>query len=211
MNSLEDEFHFAVTLAVFGDKNSGKSTLIQAMLRHRLKATVLRHETSGPVSYYRASYNHDGVIFLIDIVEIPGENCYKDSLAKFVANGASYSLFCYDSSDPNSLEGCRKWIEAVNTSDAFVVGTKCDIQSEDRVDLDQGWNMANSYGLRSREVSSTVEKNVGVDEIMETFLQHICERLPNPPDPSFMMGLKISIGPKVLGDVTFSAALFGGQ
>ena len=69
---MEEEFHFSVTLAVFGDKGVGKSSLIKSMLRHRLKATVLRHEVSGPVSYHRASYNHNGVIFLIDIIEIPG-------------------------------------------------------------------------------------------------------------------------------------------
>ena len=121
---LEDEFHFSVTLAVYGDKGVGKSSLIKAMLRHRLKSTILRYEVSGPVAYTRSSFNHDGVMFLLDIVECPGEKIYRESLAKFIGCGASFSLFVYDVSEPATLEGCSQWIEALTPADTgLVVGT----------------------------------------------------------------------------------------
>lgn len=49
----------------------------------------------------------------------------------------------------------------------------------------------------------------GFIQVMEAFLSHVCEKVPNPPEPSLLMGVNVSVGPKVLADAHYSKALFG--
>jgi len=102
-----------------------------------------------------------------------------DSITNFYCRSARAAVVCYDITDPQSLKDINKWIdkiknEAQEDCAILIVGNKCDLEDERKVDLAAAKSIASSFNATVVEASAKTGTNVPL--IFEQVVKTSCER-----------------------------------
>lgn len=113
-----------------------------------------------------------------------------------------------------TFERVENWIQETASCNApvkILVGNKIDLVMTKKtpkgtnVTKSEGEALGKKYGIDYFEASSITEAAIQplFNHLFDAMLSHI----PNPPSPENLVGLNVSIGPRVTKDMTFLLAL----
>mmetsp|Transcript_9884 Transcript_9884/g.17213 ORF Transcript_9884/g.17213 Transcript_9884/m.17213 type:complete len:179 (-) Transcript_9884:1195-1731(-) len=158
---MEDEtnYHYFVKVAVVGESNVGKSTLV---LRHvgteadvsKLHAPKIESHDNVGIVFKPKIYARNNKVFRVEYWDCPGSSKWRHLTAKLAA-GLPAAIFVFDVNDRETFESIRTWIPAVcraNTVVKLLVGNKIDSLPEKReITENEAILLADSFGMKYME------------------------------------------------------------
>jgi len=117
-------------------------------------------------------------------------------------------VFCYDVSDSSSFDSIRDWVSMTSQDQdcrvKLLIGLKADIK-ERSVDPKDAERLAQKYNMSHLQVSSAT--GFGVKEIVDSIAGEVSELIPNPVNPSALLGKNIKICGRLKDDPKFQHSL----
>ncbi|CAL1536000.1 unnamed protein product, partial [Lymnaea stagnalis] len=171
----EKSKQFMLKFAILGDKQVGKSSLLNRYTKDIFNYTYLQTREGVEVTKV---IDIDGVRIQLSIVDSAGQ--YKmNSVVKSLYRDVHGILLVYDVTRKSTFESLQEWlaqIEMVNSYDPFVVivGNKCDIESHRKVPLDYAESFAESKNLCLME--SSAQTGQGVKEAFHQLILGMCQK-----------------------------------
>jgi len=124
---------------------------------------------------YRKQCLIDGEVVCLDVLDTAGQEEFKAMREQYMRQGEGFILV-YSITDRDSFREIHEFqqqIVRVKDQDFFpavLVGNKCDLEYERRVQMSEGREMANRFGFRFFETSAKLRLNVD-----ETFCEIVRE------------------------------------
>jgi small GTP-binding protein len=201
-------FHFGFKIALVGDSQVGKSTLLDG--EHPVNniddAAV---PMSSAVRFRTKRYDVAGLSYEVKYWDCPGSRRGVRLGTNFVA-GAAGVLIVFDVNDRGSFARVAMWLKIVDAAAGtkvpkVLVGNKLDIDRRE-VGESEAARYATENGMDYIECSART--GARVCDVFRTVFERVCEYIPDPPRPEQMLGLGIRIGPLTLADTRLVPALF---
>mmetsp|Transcript_15387 Transcript_15387/g.31213 ORF Transcript_15387/g.31213 Transcript_15387/m.31213 type:complete len:202 (-) Transcript_15387:132-737(-) len=194
---------FSYHVAIVGPSGVGKSTFVEAIMGGPKKNV----SSSKDISLNEKVVKYEGYIYSINFLDVPGHQ-------RFLKHGSFYCaactaiLFCYDVSDISSFDGIRDWVTTTSQDQdcrvKLLIGLKADIK-ERTVDLKDATRLAQKYNMSHFQVSSST--GVGVKEIIDAIAAEVSKLIPNPVNPSALLGKNIKICSRLKDNSEFQSSL----
>ena len=107
-----------------------------------------------------------------------GQEKFKNIVSAYY-KGAQGILLVFDVCDPRSFQDVKNWLSEVDNHSnrptvKFLVGNKCDLQSERRVTKEQAQRFAQNEGMCYYEASAKTKYNV--DTLFKAFAEQMKEK-----------------------------------
>jgi len=159
LNQKNPDFVFNVIIV--GNSAVGKSCLLNAGANQPLDVSFI--STVG-VDFRVLTYEIDGKMVRLHLWDTAGQEKYK-SICKSYYRGAHGGLFVYDITDRSSFDEIDNWVEDVrkvgsNNEKFILVGNKCDLVEQRKVDFDEGEDLAGLLEMKFIETSAKSRVNV---------------------------------------------------
>jgi len=153
LTKRDPDFLFNIILA--GNSAVGKSCLLNAATGEPFDTTFI--PTVG-VDFRVFTYEIDQKIVRLHVWDTAGQEKYK-SIGQSYYRGAHGGLFVYDVTDRSSFEEVENWVddarEIMSNSENYVlIGNKCDLVQERKVEFEEGELLAKMFDMKFRETSA---------------------------------------------------------
>lgn len=154
------------------------------MVLRFVKGHYYEHQESTiGAAFLTQSVQLDSTTVKFEIWDTAGQERYH-SLAPMYYRGAQASIIVYDITSPESFERAKTWVRELQRQAApniviALTGNKCDLESQRKVQYEEGAKYASDNGLIFKETSAKTSQNV-----TEVFTE-VARKLPkgtNPPE-----------------------------
>ena len=205
-----DNHHFSFSLAVVGEKLTGKSALITCTRppeQRDVGADTPDPMADHGVRCHAHLYESRGARYQILMWEVPGASRYLDAAPRYASMAAGL-LLVFDLTRRSTFERISLWLDAVETASPelprVLVGNKSD--GETQVSAEEAVALAQKHSCKYFETSAV--RNDQVPEAFSSLIARIVAQIPNPPEPSLLLRKRIQIGKSLAENKSFRAALF---
>ena len=214
-----DDYHFRFKISLVGDSGVGKTSFLDAI--SQTLGTVVENEESTELHIKTTYYIDDAYQYKIVYFDMPGRERHHKYIHKYV-NGSTASLFMFNITKRSSFEKVEQWINECERCDVPIK-----ILVGNMVDLTQGPNaaaknrggagadspvtkveaiaLARKYGMEYFETCSIGEASIV--QVFDHLFNSLLALVPNPPDPSLLLGKNVVLGQRVLNDIKFKISL----
>mmetsp|Transcript_56035 Transcript_56035/g.128625 ORF Transcript_56035/g.128625 Transcript_56035/m.128625 type:complete len:203 (-) Transcript_56035:226-834(-) len=190
----EADYHFGFQVAVVGTDAGSRRRVVDSVLRSK-HVTVLERAKADEISHVVALYDDAGTLLQIELVEVPTEGRHA-STAKYLCQGSTVMVIAIEASAHAS-----EWEAAAShcSSDCCVIVaiTSENAPTETMISEARHWAQSRSF----------LSLQLGFEDVLTVVVATAAELIPNPPDPSALVGTHIRIGTLVEGDEMFREAL----
>jgi len=175
-------------LVLLGEMACGKTSLV-----HRyVKGSYQENQESTIGAAFSTKVEHN---LKFELWDTAGQERYH-SLAPMYYRSSSASVCVYDITSRDSFERAKKWVSElkanVESPDLVIalVGNKCDLADDRKVDEDEARAYAEEEGLLFFETSA--KEDVGVREVFAAVAEKLCKVIATkPPRPRPQTGIRL--------------------
>lgn len=176
MNITDVDYIFKVL--IIGDSSVGKSNILLRFSDDKFHDTFL--PTIG-VDFKIKNLQINNKAIKLNIWDTAGQERFKTITAAYY-KGSHGVIIVYDITDPESFRNVPNWIAEAKKHAGpgvtrILVGNKCDLKDDRKVDFQTGKNFADSEGMLFFECSAKAKINIS--EIFEALSKQMYENLPD--------------------------------
>ncbi|OUM62208.1 hypothetical protein PIROE2DRAFT_51733 [Piromyces sp. E2] len=169
-------YDYLIKLLLIGDSGVGKSCLL---LRFSEDSFTPSFITTIGIDFKIRTIELDGKRIKLQIWDTAGQERFRTITTAYY-RGAMGILLVYDVTDERSFNNIRNWIHNIEQHasegvNKILIGNKCDILEQKKIDKEQGQALADEYGIKFLETSA--KSNIGVEEAFFTLARDIKKRL----------------------------------
>uniref|UniRef100_A0A7S3HYK6 Uncharacterized protein n=1 Tax=Favella ehrenbergii TaxID=182087 RepID=A0A7S3HYK6_9SPIT len=148
---------------------------------------------------------------------MPGRERHHKYIHKYV-NGSTAALFMFNITKRSSFEKVEQWINEVERCECpikILVGNMVDLASGPNMQKNKAASnpvtkveaiaLARKYGMEYFETCSIGEASIV--QVFDHLFNSLLALVPNPPDPSLLLGKNVVLGQRVLNDIKFKISL----
>ena len=212
-----DDYHFRFKISLVGDSGVGKTSFLDAI--SQTLGTVVENEESTELHIKTTYYIDDAYQYKIVYFDMPGRERHHKYIHKYV-NGSTASLFMFNITKRSSFEKVEQWINECERCECpikILVGNMVDLASGPNMQKNKGGAASNpvtkveaialarKYGMEYFETCSIGEASIV--QVFDHLFNSLLALVPNPPDPSLLLGKNVVLGQRVLSDIKFKISL----
>ena len=170
-DDINEYFEELFKIFLVGDSNVGKRQILNSYIKEFEKDVKNK---IGPDFEYKCIYIEEKII-KFHIWDTAGEEKFK-SLTKNYYKGAHGIFVVYDITNQESFDSVEYWFKEINEIDAetSLIGNKCDLCDERKIEESQGKEKALSFGSVFYEISAA--KKINIDKIFFDLMNRIYEK-----------------------------------
>ncbi|AFM98771.1 Rab5-like GTPase [Encephalitozoon hellem ATCC 50504] len=177
---------YTFKVVVLGYYSVGKSSLVLKYVKGEFNPN--EESTIGASFLTKTVFTQEGSI-KFEIWDTAGQERYN-SLIPMYYRGAQVALIVYDITSAESFETAKRWVEELGFEKPkefikVLIGNKSDLESDRRVEYQQGKEYADSHNLLFFESSAKTGK--GIAEIFNA----IAERVPKEEVKKKVRGFRL--------------------
>lgn len=159
--SSDHNYNYLVKYIIIGDASVGKSNLVLRFVQDDFKDGY--NATIG-VEFGAKNLTINDQVFRVHIWDTGGQECFRSITRNYYQNAAA-CLVVYDITNRDTFRSCQSWIdECQNLTQKNVVivlvGNKCDLETERKVNTDEGQQLADENNILFYETSAKTGENV---------------------------------------------------
>mmetsp|Transcript_52883 Transcript_52883/g.60753 ORF Transcript_52883/g.60753 Transcript_52883/m.60753 type:complete len:216 (+) Transcript_52883:35-682(+) len=163
---------------IIGDTGVGKSCLLLQFIDRRFRQ---KHEVTIGVEFGARMINIDGKNIKLQIWDTAGQESFR-SITRSYYRGAIGALLVYDITRRDTFENIERWLEetrqyANSNMIIFLIGNKCDLESERQVSTEEGETFAKAHNILFMETSAKTAKNV--EEVFTQTAREVYQKIEN--------------------------------
>ncbi|XP_026531930.1 ras-related protein Rab-42 [Notechis scutatus] len=171
-------WHYQFRILLLGDSTVGKTSLLRRYTERCFVPTPC--PTVGVEFYSKMMELPPGIRVKLQLWDTAGQERFRCITRSFYRNAVGV-LLIFDMTNRRSFESIFDWYnEVTNVMDKVIfllVGHKCDLESMNRVTLEEAEGLATSLGTSFIETSAKTDTNI--DLAFETITNAIYEALRN--------------------------------
>jgi len=157
------KYDHLIKLLLIGDSGVGKSCVL---LRYSDDAFTPSFITTIGIDFKIKSLNVNGKKIKLQIWDTAGQERFRTITTAYY-RGAMGILLVYDATDERSFNNVASWMRQIDQHApesvvSVLLGNKCDMHDERRVDKERGQALAADYGIQFFETSA--KENINIDE-----------------------------------------------
>jgi len=173
-------YDFLIKLLMIGDSGVGKSCLL---LRFSDDSFTTSFITTIGIDFKIKTIELEGKRIKLQIWDTAGQERFRTITTAYY-RGAMGILLVYDVTDEQSFLNIRNWIRnieqhAADSVNKILIGNKCDMTEEKKIDSARGQALANEYGINFFETSA--KSDINVTEAFMSIARDIKTRLMDDP------------------------------
>lgn len=151
----------SIKLLIIGDSTAGKTCLLQRFIENKFNTSFIA--TIG-IDFRSKMMLHNNIKRKVTIWDTAGQERFRN-ITRAYYRGSMGMLLVYDITNRASFENMNRWIREIksNTSDnveIIIIGNKNDLETERKVNFNEGQQFADSYNLNFYETSAKTGENV---------------------------------------------------
>ena len=182
---------------------------------------MVENEESTELHIKTTYYIDDAYQYKIVYFDMPGKERHHKYIHKYV-NGATACLFMFNITNRSSFEKVEQWINECDRCEVpirILVGNMVDLASG-QAQKSKGANQALMYNPVSKVEAITMARKYGMEyfetcsvgeasivQVFDHLFNSLLALIPNPPDPSQLLGKNVVLGQRVLNDIKFKLSL----
>ena len=177
--SLEEEaYDERIRIMLLGDSNVGKTSILKRYCKNQFSESYI---SSVGIDFETKYIKVDEKTINLQIWDTAGQERYK-VISKNYYNKSDGFIIVYDITNKSSFDSIVNWVEdikelASNDNKNIILGNKCDLESERKINKEEGDNLAKKYNCQFFEVSAQNGKNI--DKIFLCLVQNILQDVNN--------------------------------
>ena len=160
--SLEEEaYDERIRIMLLGDSNVGKTSILKRYCKNQFSESYI---SSVGIDFETKYIKVDEKTINLQIWDTAGQERYK-VISKNYYNKSDGFIIVYDITNKSSFDSIVNWVEdikelASNDNKNIILGNKCDLESERKINKEEGDNLAKKYNSQFFEVSAQNGKNI---------------------------------------------------
>ena len=160
--SLEEEaYDERIRIMLLGDSNVGKTSILKRYCKNQFSESYI---SSVGIDFETKYIKVDEKTINLQIWDTAGQERYK-VISKNYYNKSDGFIIVYDITNKSSFDSIVNWVEdikelASNDNKNIILGNKCDLESERKINKEEGDNLAKKYNCQFFEVSAQNGKNI---------------------------------------------------
>ena len=160
--SLEEEaYDERIRIMLLGDSNVGKTSILKRYCKNQFSESYI---SSVGIDFETKYIKVDEKTINLQIWDTAGQERYK-VICKNYYNKSDGFIIVYDITNKSSFDSIVNWVEdikelASNDNKNIILGNKCDLESERKINKEEGDNLAKKYNCQFFEVSAQNGKNI---------------------------------------------------
>eukprot|EP00331_Platyophrya_macrostoma_P008058 CAMPEP_0176415962 /NCGR_PEP_ID=MMETSP0127-20121128/6090_1 /TAXON_ID=938130 /ORGANISM="Platyophrya macrostoma, Strain WH" /LENGTH=216 /DNA_ID=CAMNT_0017796001 /DNA_START=45 /DNA_END=695 /DNA_ORIENTATION=+ len=163
---------------IIGDAAVGKSCLLMQFLDKRFKSD---HDATIGVEFGSRNVTIKDKVVKLQIWDTAGQESFR-SITRSYYRGAIGALLVYDITRRDTFENIERWLEetrqyANSNMIIFLIGNKCDLESERQVSTQEGETFAKAHNILFMETSAKTAKNV--EEVFTQTAREVYQKIEN--------------------------------
>eukprot|EP01108_Squamamoeba_japonica_P005606 TRINITY_DN44_c0_g2_i1.p1 TRINITY_DN44_c0_g2~~TRINITY_DN44_c0_g2_i1.p1 ORF type:complete len:205 (-),score=70.18 TRINITY_DN44_c0_g2_i1:286-900(-) len=185
MGTPSEHDHFFKILLI-GDSGVGKSCLL---LRFADDSWTDTHISTIGVDFKIKTLQIDGKTIKLQIWDTAGQERFRTITSSYY-RGAQGIILVYDCTDPESFHNVKQWMGEIDryaceNVNKLLVGNKCDLRDEKRVESETAKEFADNMEVPFIETSAKTATNVEETFVMmaSAIKERLSQSLENPYDP----------------------------
>eukprot|EP01125_Pyxidicula_operculata_P002186 TRINITY_DN12103_c0_g1_i1.p1 TRINITY_DN12103_c0_g1~~TRINITY_DN12103_c0_g1_i1.p1 ORF type:complete len:204 (-),score=41.26 TRINITY_DN12103_c0_g1_i1:120-731(-) len=173
-DDINKDFDYLFKLLLIGDSGCGKSSLL---LRYSDDVFHENYLSTIGVDFKIKTLEMYGKKAKLQVWDTAGQDRFKTITSAYY-RGAHAILVVYDISNPVSFNGVSRWLREIDQYGSedvvkILVGNKSDLEDQRKVSFEEGYKLAESYGMRFFETSAKASTAVieTFDQVTSSLLQ----------------------------------------
>lgn len=184
---------YMVKFIIVGDPFVGKSNIMFRFIKGEFNSI---YQNTVGLSFGDKHLIYNNTDYLIQIFDTAGQEQFK-SIIRGYYQGAAVAMVVYDITKEESFEKVKGWIKdcqefAPSTAILCLIGNKCDLEKERKIEKERGEKLANEYGMDLFFETSALSGK-GINEAFQNCIETLDHRIKDgfyEMDKSYMIGIK---------------------
>ena len=170
------KFDYSLKYIIVGEAGVGKSNLL---LRYVYDSFKEDYQLTIGVEFGEKLVKYNNKTYKIQIWDTAGQEQFR-SITRAYFKSSICSFVVYDITNRETFENVKHWVEDCRNYMPknvliFLVGNKSDLEEQRKISVDEGEELADSFGLSFFETSA--KNNVNVNSIFGKSLEEIVKRI----------------------------------
>ncbi|MFX1567320.1 MAG: Rab family GTPase [Promethearchaeota archaeon] len=164
-------------ICVAGSKGIGKSSLITRYVDDTFNEKSM--QTIGVAFKRKEIKIKENLRIELNIWDFGGEEKYRILFPAYV-NGAAASLLLYDTTDKNSLEDLKKWVQIIDDNSneiiKVIIGTKADLKKQREITKADAFKISEKFNCYGDPINTSSKTGENVEKAFLNLVQAIIEQ-----------------------------------
>ena len=185
INISEVESEKVFKIIIVGDHNVGKSSILEMFVNE--KKNPYSGITVGVEFMFKKLKQKNGKYITLHLWDTAGHFTYR-SIVSIYLNSLSAAIVVYDITDRSTFESIDEWIKIIREENkcqhshpTIIIGNKTDCESQRRVSIEDGQNLADKYGFPFYEVNMNDLESI--KNIFSNLIENINETIVSDINP----------------------------
>jgi Ras-related protein Rab-1A len=165
-NSSSHKYIFRICL--LGDSGVGKTSLLTRYCDSIFKD---KYSNTIGVDFRVVTLKYKDILTKIHIWDTAGQERFKSISVNYFKSSHGF-IFVYDITNKESFDNLNNWIDLAfqnnqNSIVNFLIGNKCDLESDRKIDIEEGKNFAEQKKFIFLETSA--KDDININKVFEFF------------------------------------------
>ena len=192
---MNDNFDLILKLLIVGDSSVGKTNFIMRFISDKFNESYM---TTSGIDLKSKDIEIKNKNIRIQIWDTAGQVKYK-AMTRNLFLKVMGAIIIYDITNEKSYTNLKSWVELIREEcgshmQIIIVGNKCDLDSERKINQDEGMNYAEEEKIEYIETSCKTGENV--QKAVKTICEKILENNDLSSDMSFTLSSSSLLPPK---------------
>lgn len=161
ITEFQDNYDYIFRICLLGDTSVGKTSLLTRYCDLSFKG---KYNTTIGVDFRVITMKYQNKVCKVHVWDTAGQERFKSLAINYFRTSNGF-MFVYDITSEKTFENIAQWIEVAfaNSKEAhvnFLIGNKCDNESERKVSKEQGEALAKTHNFVFFETSALNSTNV---------------------------------------------------
>ena len=192
---MNDNFDLILKLLIVGDSSVGKTNFIMRFINNEF---INNYLTTSGIDLKTKDIEVKNKKIRIQIWDTAGQVQYK-AITRNLFLKVMGAIIIYDITNEKSYTNLKSWVELIREEcgshmQIIIVGNKCDLDSERKINQDEVMNYAEEEKIEYIETSCKTGENV--HKVVKTICEKILENNDLSTDMSFTLNSSSFMAPK---------------
>ena len=192
---MNDNFDLILKLLIVGDSSVGKTNFIMRFINNEF---INNYLTTSGIDLKTKDIEVKNKKIRIQIWDTAGQVKYK-AITRNLFLKVMGAIIIYDITNEKSYTNLKSWVELIREEcgshmQIIIVGNKCDLDSERKINQDEVMNYAEEEKIEYIETSCKTGENV--HKVVKTICEKILENNDLSTDMSFTLNSSSFMAPK---------------